>query len=233
MGGKATLLKVAAFIYARMTSTRLPGKVFLPVLGNPLLYYSLQSYANLSIEPHILTSTHSSDDPLEDYALKNNYSLIRGDLSDVASRTKKAILVSKADYFFRVNADSPFVNKFLIQWGLDHIKSDINPHVITNVLGKTFPYGLSLELIQSEIFLSSIQFFNSIESEHITSYFYNNQSIFNIVTMNLSCSCRDLRLVVDTSTDYKNVIDNYDKFSRLRECPLNNLENEIKSILNK
>lgn len=233
MGGETVILKVAAFVYARMSSKRLPGKVLLPLDGKPLIMHSINTFQTLSIEPFILTSDDVSDDPIEILASKSRISQIRGSLNNVAHRTKDAILASEADYFFRVNADSPFVNGAMIQWGLSQVNSELSPHVITNVLGKTFPYGLSLELVQSDIFLSSIDSFTPVEREHITSHFYNHHFDYKVTTFDLSASYQTLKLVVDTQKDYENINDNYDKFSRLRDCPLNDLEKEIKYILNK
>ena len=63
-------MKVVATIEARMTSSRLPGKVLLPVLGQPMLYYLVNRLksVNLISEIVLATTTNATDDVLIDFA---------------------------------------------------------------------------------------------------------------------------------------------------------------------
>ena len=76
--------KVVATIEARMTSSRLPGKVLLPVLGRPMLaHLTTRLKAVPSIDEIVLaTTTNASDDVLAEFAEQDGIRVFRGSEDD-------------------------------------------------------------------------------------------------------------------------------------------------------
>lgn len=88
MGGEAYPSRTAAIIQARMSSTRLPGKVLMPVMGKPLLGHMVERVrpATEVDELVVATSTEASDDPIARWCGDNGVKVVRGSLSDVLAR---------------------------------------------------------------------------------------------------------------------------------------------------
>ena len=83
--------EIISIIQARMSSTRLPGKVLFP-LGNSTILYEVFKKASLfSKKVVVCTSTDSSDDELEIYCKKKNIICFRGDLENVFRRYQKVL----------------------------------------------------------------------------------------------------------------------------------------------
>ena len=59
-------MKTMAIVQARMTSTRLPGKVLLPILGIPMLSLQLERMRRAtSIDGIVIATTvNAADDPI-------------------------------------------------------------------------------------------------------------------------------------------------------------------------
>ena len=88
MGGEAYPSRTAVIIQARMSSTRLPGQVLMPVMGKPLLGHMVERVrpAARVDELVVATSTEASDDPIARWCGDNGVKAVRGSLSDVLAR---------------------------------------------------------------------------------------------------------------------------------------------------
>lgn len=197
--------KAAAIIFARMSSSRLPGKVLLPLTNGKVLLGLIVEQLKLLEDVDILlaTSDCSSDDQLSTFAEQCGVPVFRGSLQNVAMRTLDCIRQHKIDYFARINGDSPFLSTELLAKAFAIIRSgDID--MVTNIFPRTFPYGYSLEVLNAASFSSACVHFTVEEQEHITSYFYRNIDSFRYHNIeNHIREIGDLRLTVDTPSDYE------------------------------
>ena len=167
--------KIGAIVYARMDSRRLPGKVLMKLgYHNHIMDYCVDALKHLEpVKTIIATSDRAVDLPLEDYALKRKLNHFRGELDDVAHRTIACCSQFDLDYFIRVNGDSPFINIQLIKAGLELIMNH-NFDLVSNLIHRSYPYGVSCEIIKVKTFKNYYSRFSELEREHITSFFYKN-----------------------------------------------------------
>lgn len=166
-------------ILARHSSKRLSGKAVKP-LGNETVIGHIISLAhNCSFAETILaTSDEESDDILEEEAHRLGVKCFRGSLNNVAERIADCIQFFGIKKFARINGDSPFLRTDLLKKAFNILHtSDVD--FVTNLQPRSFPYGIALEVFRSEVYLRNIKFFNDIEKEHVTSYFYQHLSEFN------------------------------------------------------
>jgi len=195
-------------IQCRMTSERFPGKVLAPFLKKPLLDHVVQQIKKTNVYSSIIlaTSTDNTDNPLANYAKNLGLKLVRGSLDDVVERYALALDSYNCDAFFRVCGDSPLLLPNLFDHAVSIYKK--KPYdIITNIFPRTYPIGMSVELIKSEIFLKTEK--NIIykdEREHISKHFYNNFKNFQI--HNIECDLpvdQNLKLAIDEYSDLKKI----------------------------
>src|SRR5690242_5075414 len=105
-----------AIIQARMSSTRLPGKVMLEAAGKPLLEHLWErlSYCRTLDTVIIATSDNPPDDRIEAFAKSRNIPVFRGSEHDVLDRYYQAAKAFHLDVVVRVTSDSPLVDPRLI-----------------------------------------------------------------------------------------------------------------------
>ncbi len=103
---------LTAIIQARMTSTRLPGKVLKEVLGKPLLWYQIERLRRVKeIEQIVLaTTTNQDDDSIVEFCKKEGVSVYRGSEDDVLDRYYQAACMYHADPVMRITADCPLLD---------------------------------------------------------------------------------------------------------------------------
>jgi spore coat polysaccharide biosynthesis protein SpsF len=107
---------------------------------------------------------------------------------------------SEADYLIRLNADSPFLDPALVTEGLARIREGYD--LITNIIGRTFPYGVSVEIIRREALRLAYTDLPPQDREHVTACFYSDPSAFRIYSMTSdSPELSAARMVVDTEED--------------------------------
>ena len=112
----AGLMRLIAVIQARMSSTRLPNKVLLPLCGTPVLEHICKrlSICNGLDEIIVATSTDKTDDVLFDWCSERKIKCFRGSLIDVLDRYYKAALTYKADAVLRITGDCPLIDPEII-----------------------------------------------------------------------------------------------------------------------
>jgi spore coat polysaccharide biosynthesis protein SpsF len=191
-------------ILARSDSRRLTRKVLQPLRGIPLMSYVLQRAQHISgLSSLVLATTDRPiDDDLADYVQRQGVAVYRGDADDVARRTLDCARAYDADYFVRLNGDSPFLDPALIDDGIRSCQEH-QVDLVTNLIGRTFPYGISVEIIRTAAFAQAYaQMSRQDEREHVTLYLYNHPERFAIHTLTApDPKWSHARLVVDTPED--------------------------------
>ncbi|MDQ3000964.1 MAG: acylneuraminate cytidylyltransferase, partial [Fibrobacterota bacterium] len=81
-------MKTVIIVQARMTSTRLPGKVLKEVLGKPLLGYQLERLLRVRKADQVVvaTTSNATDEPIMDFCRDYSIAAFRGSEQDVLAR---------------------------------------------------------------------------------------------------------------------------------------------------
>ena len=103
--------KAIAIIQARMSSSRLPGKVLKLLAGKPMIWHIVQrARACQQIDEVVVaTSVEPSDDLLADFCSESGIRCSRGSLRNVLSRYIEVLKESSHDYCVRITGDCPLI----------------------------------------------------------------------------------------------------------------------------
>ena len=193
-----------AFVQARMSSTRFPGKVLAPFKGHPVVWHVLMRIAQVLPKEQIVlaTSSNPSDDPLAAYVLQLGFPVFRGPLDNVVERFQLCMRQYPCRWFFRVCADSPLFDWKQMERMMVY-QDQTGIHLVTNNFPRTVPRGHGLEMIDSATFLKlDVGQLSAREREHATQYLYAHPEVFRIVNVESEdLSLASQNLCVDTPGD--------------------------------
>jgi spore coat polysaccharide biosynthesis protein SpsF len=194
---------IRAFVQARMSSRRFPGKVLAPLGGEPIISRIVSTIAEIIPLDQITvaTSLEKSDDPLAEYVGELGVSVHRGSLENVFERFRTCLDKYPCDWFFRICADSPLLDNQMFGRLSEHV--DAGPDLISNVMIRTFPKGRSLELVNARTFAGiDAARLTYEEKEHLTKFFYNHPTEFRIINIDSGKpELAELSYAVDTVDD--------------------------------
>lgn len=198
--------KVVAFIQARMTSKRLPGKVLAMLAGEPMLakVISRTSRARTLDETWVLTSTDESDDAIERFCSGRSVPCFRGSLDDVLGRFADAARIAEPDIVVRITADCPLVDPGVIDKTVDVLLKDQSiAYAATRMPNRrTFPVGIDVEAFWcaglGEAAKNADQ---PYQREHVTPWFYDGSQSGPIVHVQTKPDLGEHRWTVDTPDD--------------------------------
>ena len=197
-------MSTVAIIQARMTSTRLPGKVLL-ILGGKRVIDHVYARVNLSAEVDrvvIAITDRAEDDVLFDYCSDNDYDVFRGSESDVLGRYYECACEYKAATVVRITADCPLIDPILIDEMVKLRKTGRYDYA-SNTIEPTFPDGLDAEVfsfnILEEAFLNAT---SKYEREHVTPYI-KKQLSYNTINIQNEINFSHLRWTLDEPLDYR------------------------------
>lgn len=205
-------MKVVAILQARSSSSRLPNKVLLPILGVPMLEHQISRVTqSKQIDQLIVaTSVEKSDDEIEHLCNKINVKCFRGSLNDVLDRFYQAANEVRADHVVRLTGDCPLADPEVID---DVILKHINEEAdyTSNCCPPTFPDGLDVEVLKySSLEISWRDACLSSQREHVTSY-VREKSGFKLSNYENDIDLSTLRWTVDEINDYFFVIKIYEE----------------------
>lgn len=194
---------IVAIVQARVSSTRLPGKVLSPVLGKPMIVYLIERLERCrSLDGIVLaTSGRREDDALAELGARLGLPCVRGPLEDVAGRFAEVLRHRPMAAFVRVNGDSPLLDPALVDRVVD-LYGSAEVDLATNVFPRSFPPGQSVEVVRARTFLETLSAMDAGEDrEHVTRYFYRNAEKFRIANFGASVPCPAVHMAVDTPAD--------------------------------
>jgi spore coat polysaccharide biosynthesis protein SpsF len=194
-----------AIIQARMSSTRLPGKVLRPILGRPMLGRHLDRLRRARrIDRLVLaTSREPSDDPIAAFGKSESVPVYRGSLNDVLDRFHGALEeFGPADNVIRLTADCPLADWRVIDACVDLHEREEGDYT-SNAIKRTFPDGLDVEVMKSAALERAFAEARAgDEREHVTAYIYRHPGLFHLVHLVQPRDLGALRWTVDTPADF-------------------------------
>ena len=201
-------MRIGIIILCRFDSIRLPGKILKPIIGKPILSYILERVA--LVDPHlkiiVATSNEQSDDPIESYCQDNQISIYRGSKLNVAHRFFFCAEKANLDFAIRINGDNIFTDPIIIRKMIEFSHTG-HYNFLSNVQGRTFPPGISVEMVNVQVMKKNISMFNDYEQEHVMPFFYKNLPENQILYYKNSefKYPKGLHLALDTKNDFNKI----------------------------
>lgn len=197
-------MSTIAILQARVSSTRLPGKVMALINDFPMIYWQLQRIkkAKKIDKIVVVTSIDSSDDALANYLSSLDVEVRRGSLTDVHSRFLQVILNNR-EYInvVRLTGDCPLTMPQLLDEMIEEF-TDLNLDYYSNGNPPTYPDGLDIEIFTHTAFiLLSEMELSEEEREHVTLGFRNKPNSFAIGNKENLINDSNLRWTVDYQED--------------------------------
>jgi glutamate-1-semialdehyde aminotransferase/spore coat polysaccharide biosynthesis protein SpsF (cytidylyltransferase family) len=163
---------IAAIVQARMSSTRLLGKVLADVVGHPMLWHVIRRLrrARLLDQIVIATSQGSADDAIARFCEQERVCCFRGSENDVLDRYYRAARACSADVVVRITADCPLLDAGVVD-RVVHRFLDGGYDYVSNAIRYTYPDGLDTEVFSfSALDRAWHEAVKPSEREHVTPY---------------------------------------------------------------
>jgi len=171
---------VLAILQARMSSSRLPGKVLKPILGKAMLALQLERLQRVQSIDHIIVATSDGpeDDVIADQCASLSIACYQGDLNNVLHRFYRAAKQYKShecqlQHIVRLTGDCPLISPSIIDNVIEqHVRSDAV--YTSNCYPATLPDGLDMEIFTWEALKQAEEEATSdFDREHVTPYIRN------------------------------------------------------------
>jgi spore coat polysaccharide biosynthesis protein SpsF len=194
-------------VQARMTSTRLPGKVLLPIAGRPMLAYQLERLGRARRADRIVvaTTTNAADDLIVSAAAECGVSCTRGSEMDVLARFAQAAEELGASAVVRATADCPLIDPAIIDAAIaTFYKSPGRYDYVSNMLEPSYPYGMAVEVFSAEALVAAnAEAIEAAEREHVTPFIYWRPERFRLRSLKMQPNLSSHRWTVDAGEDFE------------------------------
>lgn len=197
-------MTTTAIIQARLGSTRLPGKVMLPIAGMPMLQRIVRRVERSAVDEIVIaTTTKVEDDAIIQLARHLQVRTYRGSSDDVLNRYWCAAREVKADMVVRITADCPFVFPSIIDEVVGALRTaDFASNAVEP---RTFPKGCDVEVMQMDTLERINRMATSPNArEHVCTFIYlERPDLFVIHEVKDRDDHSTISWTVDTMGDYK------------------------------
>ncbi len=210
---------ILAILQARMSSSRLPGKVLMPLAGAPMIARQIERVCRATLIDRLVvaTSEDPSDDPLAKAVRREAITVFRGSLEDVQGRFLGALDENDrsggrpADYVVRLTGDCPLADPEVIDATIRRVLdagadygSNTPPH-------RTYPKGLDVEVMTAAALrAAAARATTPEEHEHVTWTLHRRPDLYRHAFLSQGPEEGDVRWTVDFPHDYAFVAEVYD-----------------------
>jgi len=216
------MTRVVALIQARTSSSRLPGKVLLPIGDRPMIARVVDqvSAARRVDRCVVVTSVDVSDDPLAAWLSENGIPFFRGSLDDVLSRFVEAARENDADIVVRLTGDCPLHSGDTIDEVVEAFQAGDFDYAC-NVDPYSRPDGQDVEVMTRAALETALQRGTSgPDREHVTPYVRRAPEVRRLYFQHLSGPPgAHLRWTVDNPADLEYVRTIWSELDRLGPGP--------------
>ena len=227
--------EIDCIVQARMGSSRLYGKVMAKADGEHVVFDYLINqlkHSKLIEKIIIATTTNKEDDPIVEFAKKNQIEFFRGNESDVLDRYYQCAKNFSSNNILRITSDDPLIDPTIIddlirnyqETNCDFasietsVENSINNDKSKNLTSYPYPIGLNAQIFS---FSTLEKTWNNAklpsEREHVIPYMMKNSDSFRQFNLKNKIKVPMLRLTIDKEKDlelFRNII------SKISERPI-------------
>jgi len=211
-------LTIVTVIQSRMGSTRLPGKVMMPLAGKPLLYRMYERVAASEFSGIIVVAAtkEETDIPIIQLCEENDINYYLGHSTDLLDRHYQAAKIFNADVVVKIPSDCPLIDPNIIDKVIKYyIDNKHNFDFVSNLHPPSYPDGNDVEAMTMKSLEDAWQ--NAelpLEREHTTPFFWDNPDRFRIGNITLETGLdfsMTRRFTIDYEEDYDFIKTVYDE----------------------
>ena len=201
---RAIPIRKIAIIQARSTSTRLPGKCLLQLLGKTVLEHILDRLKRVpSLDSICVATTENTvDDAIVKVAGQASVSVYRGSEQDVLDRFYQAARQEQADVICRITSDDPLKDSGVTEKVMQEFLNNECDYA-SNTLHPTYPEGIDVEVFSYAALKKAWE--NGrlpSEREHVTPYIWKHPDKFSLLSVENSQDLSKLRWTLDYAEDW-------------------------------
>ena len=211
------MLRIVIVVQARMLSTRLPGKVLMPLHGRPLLLRMMERLARVTLADHLVVATteDAADDPIAALCAEAGLDCFRGHPTDLLDRHYQAGRTRAADAVVKIPSDCPLIDPAVVDRVLGFYREAPGRwDFLSNLHPPSYPDGNDVEVMPLPLLERAWrEAVRPLEREHTTPFFWDQPERFRIGNVSWE-SGRDLsrshRWTIDYIEDYRLIAAVYD-----------------------
>jgi spore coat polysaccharide biosynthesis protein SpsF len=177
-------MRIVGVVQARLGSTRLPGKVLLPVAGAPLLARMVERVrAAASLDAVVVATTTSDEDrAIVDLCRTLDLPVVTGHPTDLLDRHLVAGQALAADAVVKIPSDCPLIDPAIIDRVVDAFRADPDRYdFVSNLHPASYPDGNDVEVVPMTILARAHrEATRPHEREHTTPYIWDHPERFRI-----------------------------------------------------
>lgn len=177
-------LNYVGIIEARMTSSRLPGKMMKPIGGRPSMQVLIERLQQVSGLHRIVVATtvNPDDDPLNELCDELDVGCFRGSEEDVLGRVLGAARASDADVIVEITGDSTFIDPALTQELIEAYQGSDADFVANCVEVPKVPPGMGARVFATEALAElDRKTQNPDDREHVSLYFWEHPEEYTVL----------------------------------------------------
>lgn len=200
------MTRTVVVIQARTGSTRLPGKVLLPLLGRPVLAHVVSRARGIAgvDEVVVATTTAPGDDAIETLCRAEGWPVERGSEQDLLDRYVQAARAHHADTVIRVTSDCPLLDPVVASGVLAAFRAADVDYASDSLPPLVWPRGLDVEVVA----MPALEWAwredgDPAWREHATPFIYRHPELFRLLRVPGDRDLSEHRWCVDTAEDYE------------------------------
>lgn len=196
-------MRTVAIIQARMGSTRLPGKVLLPLGPETVLASVVHRVRRAKLLESVVVATtqESRDDATIAECQRLGVNFFRGSETDVLDRYHRCARHEQAGAVVRITSDCPLIDPDVVDATI-RVFLEERADYASNVWPRRFPRGLDTEVFtMAALERASRDASEPHQREHVTPYFYEHPEIFRISSFTADADYSKHRWTLDTPED--------------------------------
>ncbi len=199
--------RILATIEARMTSSRLPGKVLADIGGQPALALMVERLRRVpSLQGIVVATTvNASDDPIAALARTLGIGCFRGSEEDVLLRVLGAAEAHGIDVIVETTGDCPLIDPAVVERTIRAYCAS-GADYASNVLRRTYPIGMDTQVFARTVLADvATRTADPFDHEHVSVYIYRHPELYSLLNVAAPAHQTDpaLRLTLDTQDDLR------------------------------
>ncbi len=176
-------IRIVTVVQARITSTRLPGKILLPLAGKELLIRLIERIQASPLSGKIVAAIPDipEENALFDFCRMKNIEVFRGHLTDLLDRHYLAGLFYNADAVVKIPSDVPLIDPRVITKVLSYFVNNPGFDYVSNLHPASYPDGNDVEIFTMDALKKCHDNASlPMEREHTTPYIWEHPDLFKI-----------------------------------------------------